>query len=88
MKKHASDITHGVGKVSGGAAHLEVSALGAVTLALSVIFLTLFGLIDEPGWRYWIGSVLHREIGSGFLRVTDRIIHTTSRYMPATWPSP
>ena len=81
LRKHASDITHGVGKVSGGAAHLGVSALGAVTLALSVIFLTLFGLIDEPRWRYWIGSLLYRDKRERFLRVTDRIIHTTSRYM-------
>ncbi len=81
LRKHASDITGGVGKVSGGAAHLGVSALGAVTLALSVIFLTLFGLIDEPRWRYWIGSLLYRDKRERFLRVTDRIIHTTSRYM-------
>ena len=81
LREHASDITHGVGKVSGGAAHLGVSALGAVTLALSVIFLTLFGLIDEPRWRYWIGSLLYRDKRERFLRVTDRIIHTTSRYM-------
>ena len=81
LRKHASDITGGVGKVSGGAAHLGVSALGAVTLALSVIFLTLFGLIDEPRWRDWIGSLLYRDKRERFLRVTDRIIHTTSRYM-------
>ena len=41
LRKHASDITGGVGKVSGGVAHVGVSALGAVTLGLSVIFLTL-----------------------------------------------
>ena len=81
LRKHASEITGGVGKVSGGAAHLGVSALGAVTLGLSVIFLTLFGLIDEPRWRDWIGSLLYRDKREPFLRVTDRIIHTTSRYM-------
>jgi len=81
LRKHAGDITGGVGKVSAGAAHLGVSALGAVTLALSVVFLTLFGLIDEPRWRYWIGSLLYRDKREHFLRVTDRIVHTTSRYM-------
>jgi predicted PurR-regulated permease PerM len=81
LRKHASDITGAVGKVSAGAAHIGVSALGAVTLALSVIFLTLFGLIDEPRWRDWIGSLLYRDKRERFLRVTDRIIHTTSRYM-------
>ena len=48
---------------------------------MSVIFLTLFGLIDEPRWRDWIGSLLYRDKRERFLRVTDRIIHTTSRYM-------
>ena len=81
LRKHASDITSGVGKVSGGVAHVGVSAFGAVTLVFSVIFLTLFGLIDEPRVRDWIGGLLYRDKRERFLRVTDRIIHTTSRYM-------
>ena len=44
LRNHASDITKGVGKASGGIAHVGASAFGAVTLTLSVIFLTLFGL--------------------------------------------
>jgi predicted PurR-regulated permease PerM len=81
LRAHASDITKGVGKVSGGVAHVGVSAFGAVTLFFSVLFLTLFGLIDEPRWRAWIGELLHRDKRERFLQVTDRIIHTTSRYM-------
>ena len=81
LRKHASDITNGVGKVSGGVAHVGVSAFGAVTLVFSVVFLTLFGLIDEPRWRDWIGSLLYRDKRERYLRVTDRIVHTTSRYM-------
>ncbi len=81
LRKHASDIANGVGKVSGGVAHVGASAFGAVTLVFSVVFLTLFGLIDEPRWRDWIGSLLYRDKRERFLRVTDRIIHTTSRYM-------
>jgi predicted PurR-regulated permease PerM len=81
LKKHASDITGAVGKVSGGAAHVGASAFGTVTLGLSVIFLTLFGLIDEPRWRGWIASVLYPDKRERFLRVTDQIIHSTSRYM-------
>ena len=81
LRKHASDITGAAGRVSAGAAHLGVSAFGAVTLGLSVTFLTLFGLIDEPHWRDWIGSLLYRDKRERFLRVTDRIVHTTSRYM-------
>ena len=56
LRQHANDITRGVGKVSGGVAHVGVSAFGAVTLVFSVIFLTLFGLIDEPRVRDWIGG--------------------------------
>ena len=81
LRKHAGDIADGVGKVSGGVAHVGVSAFGAFTLVFSVVFLTLFGLIDEPRWRDWIGSLLYRDKRERFLRVTDRIIHTTSRYM-------
>jgi predicted PurR-regulated permease PerM len=81
LRKHAGDIAHGAGKVSGGVAHVGASAFGAVTLVFSVVFLTLFGLIDEPRWREWIGSLMYRDKRERFLRVTDRIIHTTSRYM-------
>jgi predicted PurR-regulated permease PerM len=52
-----------------------------VTLALSVIFLTLFGLIEEPRVRDWTGSLLYPDKRERYLRVTDRIIQTTSRYM-------
>jgi predicted PurR-regulated permease PerM len=81
LREHTNDITRGVGKVSGGVADVGVSAIGAVTLFFSVIFLTLFGLIDEPRLRGWIGSLMYRDKRERYLRVTDRIIHTTSRYM-------
>ena len=81
LRKHASDITMGVGKASGGIARVGASAFGVVTLALSVIFLTLFGLIEEPRVRDWTGSLLYRDKREPYLRVTDRIIQTTSRYM-------
>jgi predicted PurR-regulated permease PerM len=81
LREHASDITSGVGKASGGVAQVGVSAFGAVTLAFSVIFLTLFGLIDAPRLRDWIGSLLYRGRRERYLQVTDRIITTTSRYM-------
>ena len=70
-----------MGKASGGVVDVGVSAFGAVTLFFSVIFLTLFGLVDEPKWRAGIGSLLYRDKRERYLRVTDRIIHTTSRYM-------
>ena len=65
LRKHASDIANGLGKVSGGVAHVGASAFGAVTLAFSVLFLTLFGLIDGPRWRDWIGSLLYRDKRDG-----------------------
>ena len=81
LRKHTGDITSGVAKVSGGVAHVGVSAFGAVTLVFSVVFLTLFGLIDELHARNWVGGLLYREKRERFLRVTDRIMHSTSRYM-------
>jgi predicted PurR-regulated permease PerM len=81
LRTHASDITKGVGKASGGIVHVGASAFGAVTLALSIIFLTLFGLIEEPRVRDWTGNLLYRDKRERYLRVTDRIIQTTSRYM-------
>ena len=81
LKAHAGDITSGVGKVSGGVADVGVSAFGAVTLGFSVTFLTLFGLIDAPHARDWIGGLLYRDKRERYLQVADRIIQTTSRYM-------
>jgi predicted PurR-regulated permease PerM len=81
LREHASDLTTGVSRLSGGVAHLGVSAFGAVTLVLSIVFLTLFGLIDEPRVRDWVGGMLYRDKRERYLRVTDRIVATTSRYM-------
>ena len=81
LREHASDIANGVGQVSGGVAQVGVSAFGAVTLVFSVIFLTLFGLIDEPRLRDWIGSLLYPGGRDRYLELTDRIVRTTSRYM-------
>ena len=81
LRDHATDITKGVASVSGGVADVGVSAFGAVTLFFSVIFLTLFGLIDEPRVRDWIGGLMYRDNRERYLDVTDRIIHATSRYM-------
>jgi predicted PurR-regulated permease PerM len=81
LNKHAGEITRGAGKVSGGVAHVGISAFGAITVAFSVIFLTLFGLIDEPHLREWTAGLMYRDKRERYLRITDRIIHTTSRYM-------
>jgi predicted PurR-regulated permease PerM len=81
LTKHAGEITQGAGKVSGGVAHVGISAFGAITVAFSVIFLTLFGLIDEPHLREWTAGLIYRDKRERYLRITDRIIHTTSRYM-------
>jgi predicted PurR-regulated permease PerM len=81
LKAHASDITGGLGKASGGLARVGVSAFGVVTLVFSVTFLTLFGLIDEPRVRASVGSLLYRDNRERYEQVMDRIIKTTSRYM-------
>jgi predicted PurR-regulated permease PerM len=81
LKAHAGDIATGVGRVSGGVANVGVSAFGVVALGFSVLFLTLFGLIDEPRLRGWVGGLLYRAERGRYERVTDRIVQTTSRYM-------
>ncbi len=81
LEEHASEITSGVAKVSGGVADVGVSAFGLVTLVFSVMFLTLFGLIDETRLRGWVGGLLYRGDRERFLQVADRIVQTTSRYM-------
>jgi predicted PurR-regulated permease PerM len=81
LSSHADEITKGARNVSGGVAHVGVSAFGVVTLVFSVIFLTLFGLIDEPRLRGWIGGLMYPDKRERYLRLTDRIINTTSRYM-------
>ena len=81
LREHATDITRGVATASGGVADVGVSAFGAVTLFFSVIFLTLFGLIDEPRVRDWIGGLMYRDSRERYLDVTNRIVNTTSRYM-------
>jgi predicted PurR-regulated permease PerM len=81
LSQHAGEITNGVAKVSGGVADVGVSAFGVVTLVFSVMFLTLFGLIDERRLREWVGGLLYRGDRERVLQVTDRIVQTTSRYM-------
>jgi predicted PurR-regulated permease PerM len=81
LAQHASEITSGVAKVSGGVANVGVSAFGAVALVFSVLFLTLFGLMDEARMREWIERLLYRRERERFLQVADRIVQTTSRYM-------
>ena len=81
LSEHASDITQGAAKASAGVADVGLSAFGTVTLGFSVVFLTLFGLIDEPRLRDWIGGLLYRGRRERYVQVTDRIINTTSRYM-------
>jgi predicted PurR-regulated permease PerM len=81
LRENASEITSGVGKASGGVAQVGLSAFGAVTLFFSVLFLTLFGLIEEPKVRAWTSSLMYRDKRERYLQVTDRIIQATSRYM-------
>jgi len=81
LQKHAGDIVNGVKRLSGGVAQVGVSAFGAVTLGVSVVFMTLFLLVDLPGLRSWIGGLLYRDSRARVEQVTDRIIQTTSRYM-------
>ena len=81
LREHTRDIVSGVGKASGGVAQVGVSAFGAVALFFSVLFLTLFGLSDEPRVRAWVGSLMYQDKRERYQQVTDRIVQATSRYM-------
>ena len=81
LRDNASEIAKGVGEASGGVADVSVSAFGAVALFFSVIFLMLYGLIDEPRIRQTISSMLYPDERERYLRVADRVVNTTSRYM-------
>jgi predicted PurR-regulated permease PerM len=81
LRQHAGDITKGVGKASGGVVDVGLSAFGAVALFFSMIFLTLFGLVDEPRMREGIAGLLYRDQRERVGRVASRIVSTTSRYM-------
>jgi predicted PurR-regulated permease PerM len=81
LTRHAGEIASATGELSGGVAHVGVSAFGAVSLVVSVVFLTLFGLIDEPHIRTGIGGLMARDTRERYTRVTDRVVRATSRYM-------
>jgi predicted PurR-regulated permease PerM len=81
LQTHAGDIVSGAKSVSGGLAHVGVSAFGALTLAVSVIFMTLFLLTDLPRLRASLGGLMYSDTRRRCDQITDRIIHTTSRYM-------
>jgi predicted PurR-regulated permease PerM len=81
LKDHSKDIVSGVQQVSGGLAKVGVSAFGVVTLAVSVTFLTLFGLIELPRVRSSIGGLLYHDTRERYEEVTNRIIRTSSQYM-------
>lgn len=81
LAKDSAEITRGAGRVTGGVAHLGISAFGAIAVVFSVIFLTRFGLVDEQHLREWTAGLMYRDKPERYLRVTDRIVDTTSRYM-------
>jgi len=81
LRQHVGEITSEVGKVSAGVAQVGVSAFGAVTLIFSVVFLTLFGLIDAPRVRAGIGGLLYPDNRERYGQIADRVIQTASRYM-------
>jgi predicted PurR-regulated permease PerM len=81
LQEHAGDIVTGFKNVSGGLAHVGVSAFGVVTLAVTVTFMTLFLLVDLPRIRASIGGLLYRERRERYEQIGDRIVATTSRYM-------
>jgi predicted PurR-regulated permease PerM len=79
LRQHAGDITKGVGKASGGVVDVGLSAFGAVALFFSMIFLTLFGLVDErrivsTTSRYMLGNLAISVICATVYGITAKIL--------------
>jgi predicted PurR-regulated permease PerM len=88
LVRHTNEITSGVAKVSGGVADVGLSAFGAVTLFFLVIFLPLFGLMDEARMRDWIGRLLYRASASASCRSPIGSSRPRRATCSATWRFP
>jgi predicted PurR-regulated permease PerM len=58
-----------------------VQVSGFTVLVSVLAFGSLFGLIEEPRARGWIGSLLHPHARNRYGQLADRIVRMTSRYM-------
>ena len=76
-----TSFVNGVGKAAGGALGLASSAFGIVVTVFSLIFMTLFLVMDLPKFRRAIGSVLYPAQRERVDRTMEAIIAMTSRYM-------
>ena len=71
----------GAGKAAGGVLGLASSAFGTIVTVFSLIFMTLFLVMDLPKFRRAAGSVLYPAQRERVDRTTEAIIAMTSRYM-------
>jgi predicted PurR-regulated permease PerM len=80
-QQQIASFVDGVGKAAGGALGLASSAFGMVVTVFSLIFMTLFLVMDLPKFRRAIGSVLYPAQRERVDRTMEAIIVMTSRYM-------
>ena len=76
-----TSFVNGVGKAAGGALGLASSAFGAVVTVFSLIFMTLFLVMDLPKFRRAIGGILYPRQRERVDHTIKAIIAMTSRYM-------
>jgi predicted PurR-regulated permease PerM len=80
-QQRIASFVNEVGKAAGGALGLASGAFGMVVTVFSLIFMTLFLVMDLPKFRRAIGSLLYPPQRERVDRTTDAIIAMTSRYM-------
>lgn len=76
-----TSFVDGAGKAAGGVLGLASSAFGTVVTVFSLIFMTLFLVMDLPKFRRAIGSVLYPARRERVDRTLEAIVAMTSRYM-------
>ena len=81
LQKHAGAIVSGVGHAAGGVLGVAASAFGVFVLGFSVLFMTLFLVMDLPKYLTSLTSVMNNDSAVRWRRINDEIIRSTSRYM-------
>jgi predicted PurR-regulated permease PerM len=81
LQKHAPDIVAGIGKAAGGVLGFGLSTLSVLLGAFSLVFLTLFLMIDLPRLVKAVDSVCTPASAGRWHRTSERIITAVSRTM-------
>ncbi len=81
LQQNAEEIVKGVSNAAGGILGVTASAFGAFVMGFSVVFMTLFLVMDLPSYRRSLLSLFANESAETWGGIGDQVITTTSRYM-------